>query len=308
MSYPIERKLVVGISSNALFNLEIEDEIFNKEGLEPYRKFQISNKNKILDKGLAFPFIRRFLNINAVYKQEQPVEVVLLSRNSPETGIRIFNSIKKHNLNISRAVFTSGKSPFEYIPAYNVSLFLSTNDIDVSNAILSGFAAGKFLRTEVTDDENDKELRVAFDFDGVIADDQSEKIYQESKVLELFHEYETKNINKPHNPGPLAGFFKKLSFFQKLESKKENDDPGYRKILRTAIITARNAPSHERTVNTLSQWGVTVDELFLMGGIDKKRVLDILKPHIYFDDQLIHLNAELSKIPLVHIPFGISNK
>jgi len=308
MPYSIEKKLVVGVSSNALFNLEKEDEIYKNEGLAAYNKYQEQNKEKILGKGLAYPFIRRFLNINKVYKTEQPVEVVLMSKNSPESGIRIFNSIKDHGLNVSRAAFTSGNPHYHYIPAFNVSLFLSVNDSDVSSAIEAGYAAGRFLKTEVIDDNDDNELRVAFDFDGVIADDQAEKIYNTSKNLELFHQYETENIEVAHNPGPLADFFQKLSFFQKLENKKHDADNEYKKVLRTAIVTARNAPSHERAINTLKKWGVTVDEMFLLGGIEKKRVLDILKPHIYFDDQMVHLDPKLSKIPLVHIPFGIVNK
>lgn len=308
MAYPIDKKLVVGVSSNALFNLEKEDEIYNSKGLKEYNLYQEQNSNKQLDKGLAFPFIKRFLNINSVYKTEQPVEVVLMSKNSPESGIRIFNSIREYGLNISRAAFTSGNPHFQYIPAFNISLFLSTSDSDVTSAIGAGYAAGKFLKTNVVDDEDDNELRVAFDFDGVIADDQAEKVYTESKNLSLFHQHELDNIKVTHSPGPLADFFQKLSFFQKLETKKLDEDNSYKKILRTAIITARNAPSHERAINTLKDWGVTVDEMFLMGGIEKKRVLDVIKPHIYFDDQLVHLDPTLSKIPLVHIPFGITNK
>lgn len=231
-----------------------------------------------------------------------------MSKNSPESGIRIFNSIKEHGLNVSRAAFTSGNPHYHYIPAFNISLFLSVSDTDVLSAIEAGYAAGKFLKTEVFDDDNDNELRVAFDFDGVIADDQAEKVYSTTKNLDLFHQHETENIEIAHTPGPLANFFQKLSFFQKLENKKYEEDPKYQKILRTAIVTARNAPSHERAINTLKNWGVTVDEMFLLGGIEKKRVLDIVKPHIYFDDQLIHLDPKLSKIPLVHIPFGIANK
>lgn len=245
MAYPIEKKLVVGVSSNALFNLEKEDEIYKTKGLKAYNQYQDENKKNTLDKGLAFPFIRRFLNINKVYKVEQPVEVVLMSKNSPESGIRIFNSIKEHGLNVSRAAFTSGNPHFHYIPAFNISLFLSVNDIDVFSAIEAGYAAGKFLKTEVIDDDNDNELRVAFDFDGVIADDQAEKVYTTTKNLDLFHQHETANLEVTHTPGPLADFFQKLSFFQKLESKKQDEDEQYKKILRTANVTARNAPSHE---------------------------------------------------------------
>ncbi len=307
MPYPIERKLVVGVSSNALFSLEKEDEIFRTQGIEAYRQYQVEYTNKILEKGPAFPFISRFLSINNSYPEESPVEVVLLSKNSPETGIRIFNSIQHYDLDISRGAFTSGKSPFEFIPSYNISLFLATDENDVNKSIEAGFPAGQFLNSTLGTIDDSKELRVAFDFDGVIADDSSEKVFQKSNNIADFHSHELENLNIPHPPGPLAEFFKKLAFFQKLETKKQTDNPAYKKILRTSIVTARNSPSHERAINTLKSWGVTVDELFLMGGVDKSRVLNVLKPHIYFDDQLTHLNPELSKIPLVHIPFGITN-
>lgn len=309
MPYPIEKKLVVGVSSSALFNLENEDSLYQQKGVEEYRQFQIQHKKEILPKGVAFPFIKKFLDINKTYTEEMPVEVVLLSKNSPETGIRILNSIQHYELDITRAAFTSGKSPFAYIPAYNISLFLSTNQSDVENSIQADYPAGQFLNNAVNTFENDSnELIVAFDFDGVIADDGSEAVYKQSESLIKFHEHELENIEMPHNPGPLADFFKKISYFQKLETKKENEIANYNKILRTAIITARSSPSHERAINTLSSWGVTVDELFLMGGVDKSRILNVLKPHIYFDDQLVHLNKERTDIPLVHIPFGVANK
>src|SRR4051794_19207976 len=168
MPYPIERKLVVAVSSNALFDLQKEDEIFQTQGVEAFNKYERDNQKKILNKGLAFPFIRRFLNINNVYQDEKPVEVILLSKNSPQAGMRILNSIKEYGLDITRGAFTSGASPYRYIPAYNVSLFLSTNEQDVMNAIRENYPAGKFIKTKIEDDEDDLELRVAFDFDGVI--------------------------------------------------------------------------------------------------------------------------------------------
>lgn len=307
MPYPIEKKLVVGVSSNALFDLEVEDSIFINQGAEAFDKYQIDNKKVILKKGVAFPFVERFLNINKHYQEEQPVEVVLLSKNSPGAGIRVFNSIKEYNLDISRAAFTTGKSPFQYIPAYNISLFLSTDIKDVERAIAANYPAGRFINNPIIEEEG-TELRVAFDFDGVIADDKAEAVYKETKNLADFHKYETEHIIEPHSPGPLADFFKKLAYFQKLEESRKNSDPNYKLLLRTSIVTARNAPSHERAINTLNEWGVSVDEMFLMGGVDKSRVLNILKPHIYFDDQLIHLDSETTKIPLVHIPFGIANE
>jgi len=307
MPYPIERKLVVGVSSTALFDLEFEDSIFRNEGLSAYKKIQEKQKNKFLDKGVAFPFIRRFLNINNIFPEQQPVEVGVLSKNSPETGLRTFNSIREHGLNISRAAFTSGKPAIEYIPAFNISLFLSTDFNDVEEAIKKEFPAGRVLPTDIQDNLEDNELRIAFDFDGVLADDESEKVYKTTHQLELFHQHEVKNVSKPLNPGLLLDFLQKLSYFQKLEKKKIENKVGYEKILKTAIITARNAPSHERAINTLKHWDIDVDEMFLLGGIEKSRILEILKPHLFVDDQISHLNVDLKNIPLVHIPFGVAN-
>ena len=287
--------------------MEKEDAIFKEKGFEEFKKYQEENVHKTLLRGVAYPFIRRFLSINSYYPNEHPVEVVLLSKNSPETGIRVFNSIKEYDLDISRGAFTTGISPFSYIPAYNISLFLSTNITDVENAISAGYAAGRFINNEFYDSD-DIELRIAFDFDGVLADDESEQVYKQNSELSEFHNYEMKHKMDPHNPGPLADFFKNLTFSRRLEADRLKNDPDYRKILRTSIVTARSAPAHERAINTLSHWGVSVDELFLMGGVDKSRILNILKPQIYFDDQLIHLNPNMSNTPLVHIPFGIANK
>ncbi|PID27580.1 MAG: 5'-nucleotidase [Candidatus Cloacimonadota bacterium] len=307
MSYCIENKLAVGISSNALFNLEEEEKIFMEEGIEKYRKYQMENRNKPLEAGIAMPFIKRFLNINKIYSEERPVEVILLSKNSPETGVRIFNAVKQHNLDISRAAFTSGSSSYKYISAYNISLFLSANKDDVLNAVNSGYGAGRILKTDVSDNDENMELRAAFDFDGVLADDKAEKIYKESE-LDSFHKYEEEHSREPHNPGPLADFFKKLSYFQKLETKKKINDKNYHKIIKTAIITARSAPAHERAIKTLEEWDVTADEMFFWGGIEKKRILEIFRPHLFFDDQLGHLDESIRDILLVHIPFGIANK
>lgn len=308
MAYDVNKKLVVGVSTNALFDLQKEDNIFKQEGVEAYKKYQKDNRNVKLEKGLAFSFVRRFLNINKLFPTEKPVDVVLLSKNSPETGLRVFNSIKEYGLDISRAAFTSGKSPFEYIPAFNISLFLSTNKDDVKNAIDKNYPAGLILNTQIHDDETDDELRVAFDFDGVLASDQAERIYQKNKNLQEYHEFEQQHSNEPLEAGLLFNFLQKLSTFQKLEAKKYLKNPDYKKVLRTAIVTARNAPSHERAINTLTSWDVSVDEMFFLGGIEKRRFLEVIKPHLFIDDQINHLDQSLIDIPLVHIPFGIMNE
>jgi len=182
MPYPIEKKLVIAIASSALFNLEDSDRVFREQGIEAYKTYQLNNLDNTLEKGVAFPFIRRLLNLNKIFPDIEPVEVILLSKNNLETGLRVFRSIEKYGLQISRAGFLSGKSPFEYISAFNASLFLSANHEDVRLAIENGFPAGMVINSHIEDDENDNELRIGFDFDGVLVDDQAEKVYQENSI------------------------------------------------------------------------------------------------------------------------------
>jgi 5'-nucleotidase len=309
MAFQIEHKLVIGVASSALFDLTASHQVYLDSGPDEYRKYQEQNLDVILGKGVAFPFIRRFLNINKCFPRETPVEVVLFSRNSPETGLRVMRSIAHYGLDISRAAFMTGKSPYAYLPAFNTSLFLSANEEDVKNAIAADYPAGLVLPSRIADDDDDPELRVAFDFDGVIADDESETVFKKNNDLDEFHAHETRHMATPHQPGPLAEMFQKLALMQRLEERAQRRDPGYRKILRIAIITARNAPSHERVVTTLKSWGVSANETFFLGGMNKARVLSVFKPHIFFDDQLTHLKAEPGgTIPMVHVPFGIANR
>lgn len=306
MPYPIERKLVIAVSSSALFDLSESHAVFLEYGPKAYKDFQEKNLDKFLGKGVAFPFIKRFLRINSRFNDRIPVEVVLLSRNSAATGKRVFRSIKHYELDISRAAFMEGQSPYQYIPAFNASLFLSANEGDVQNAIDAGYPAGVVLPSKLVNDDGDDELRIAFDFDGVIADDEAEAVYKGGSLPE-FHEYEVKKSDIPHQPGPLADLFRKLSFLQKLEDREVERHRDYKRILRTAIVTARNAPAHERVITTLESWGVSANEIFFLGGMEKSRILARLKPHMFFDDQRSHLESEAGDIPMVHIPFGIAN-
>ena len=308
MPYPIEKKFVIAVSTSALFDMEESDSIFRAKGVDAYRKYQERMIDKPLEKGVAFPFIKRILNLNNSFPDEKPIEVVVFSKNSPESGLRAFRSIAYYKLDISRACFSSGKSNFQYLPAFKASLFLSANPEDTKKAISVGFAAGTVLDTKVIDDESDTQLRLGFDFDGVIADDSSEQFYKESQGnMSAYHHHEQELAANPLAGGPIGALLQKISFFQRLENAQVEKNPTYKKILSTAIITARNAPAHERVVTTLKSLNIEVDDVFFLGGIDKARILNILKPHIFFDDQMIHLD-HLENIPAVHIPFGIANK
>jgi 5'-nucleotidase len=308
MAFQIENKLVIGVASSALFDLTGSHQVYLDSGPDEYRNFQERNIDVILGKGVAFPFIRRFLNINKCFPRQMPVEVVLFSRNSPETGLRVMRSIAHYGLDISRAAFMTGTAPYPYLPAFNTSLFLSANEEDVQSAIAANYPAGLVLPSKIVDDDDDVELRVAFDFDGVIADDEAESVFKKDG-LDQFHAHEALHVDRPHAPGPLADMFQKLALMQRMEERAQRRDPGYRKVLRIAIITARSAPSHERVVTTLKSWGVSANETFFLGGMDKARVLSVFKPHIFFDDQLTHLKSSPGgTIPMVHVPFGIANR
>ena len=305
MSFLIQNKVVIAVSSSAVFNMSEAQGVYDESGLDAYRAFQRSRLDLPFKKGVAFPFVRRLLSLNALYPVQQPVEVVVLSKNDPDTGRRFFRSCQHYNLAIQRGAFLSGSSPHPYIESFNASLFLSADKQDVHAAIKAGLPAGMVLPTEAEDDDTETELRVAFDFDGVIADDEAEKVFQATQDVDCFNREETKRASHPHNPGPLQKLITNISFLQRLEAEKSADHP--RPTIRVAIITARGAPSNERFVTTLNAWNIKVDETFFLGGIEKKRVLDILKPHIFFDDQLKHLESASRTVPSVHIPFGIAN-
>lgn len=306
MAFPIENKLVIAIASSALFDLTESDAIFKTQGEEKYRTYQNKNTNNPFPPGVAFPFIKRMLSLNKAFADNKPVEVILMSRNSPETGLRAFRSIEHYGLDISRASFTSGNSNCQYLPAFNASLFLSANQNDVIEALNAGFAAGRVVNDEViNDDENDKELRIAFDFDGVLADDASEKLYK-TDGLECYLTHEHEHANEPLHLGPIGELLRKISYYQRREKFMKKSDSTYNRIIKTYIVTARNAPAHERVITSLKDWGVEVDEAFFLGGIEKARILEIIRPHIFFDDQMTHLK-NLKNVPAVHIPFGIAN-
>ena len=307
MSYPIESKLVIAVSSTALFDLSSEDEIFRTQGLDAFINYQMQNKDNPPKKGAAFPFIKRILGLNRIFSDHRPVEVVILSRNHPNAGSRVMNSMSHYGLEISRASFVSGSLPYPYMEAFNAVLYLSTNKNEVKEAVEKGFPAGYVLTNQCSEIEGDDQLRIAFDFDGVIADDEAEAVYQ-SGGLPLFHKLEKEKELIAMAAGPLMPLFKGISAIQALEktASLQKNDPV--KSIKVAIITARNAPAHQRLVSTLNAYGVETDEIHYTGGIEKNNFLKVLKPQIFFDDQATHFSKASDQVPCVHIPFGVRNK
>ncbi|GAA3438418.1 5'-nucleotidase [Kutzneria kofuensis] len=300
MAYDLGDHLVVGVASSALFDLADSDRVFREDGEEAYRRFQEEHRDEPLKTGVAYPFVRRLLSLNDI----SPVDVIVLSQNDPDTGLRVMRSIAHHQLPISRAIFTQGRAPYRFMPALNMCLFLSANEKDVRQAVDMGLPAGRVLDSTFVDDEDD-ELRIAFDFDGVLASDESERVMQ-AEGLDGFQSHEAANAVTPLEPGPLQNFLAAVYRIQRREEQHRLANPSYRNRVRVSIVTARGAPAHERAVLSLKRWGVMVNDAFFLGGVGKAAILDVLKPHIFFDDQPLNLTSR--EVPGVHVPFGVINE
>lgn len=293
------QKLVVAVSSRALFDLDESHAIFETQGKEAFCRYQVEHENEILKPGFGFALVKKFLAINQAFPGEQPVEIILLSQNSADTGLRIFNSINSHGLAITRAAFTSGVSPYEYIPAFGAHLFLSANSADVRKALAAGYAAATIVSGSVSNAL--PQLRIAFDGDAVLFSDESECIYQRHG-LEVFAENERHEAHKPLRDGPLKAF---LSALHRIQTHFEAENSP----IRTALVTARAAPAHERVVRTLRAWGIRIDEALFLGGMPKGPFLKAFGADIFFDDQHGHCeSAELHQIAAAHVPHGIKNQ
>ena len=306
-SLDLERALVIGVVSSALFDLSESDAVFRNEGEEKYRAYQCEHLDDVLEPGVAFPFIRRLLDLNDLAEGERLVEVVILSRNDPETGLRVMRSVKHHGLDITRAIFMQGRAPYQFMGPLHMSLFLSANEDDVREATSLGFAAGHVVGPGVADDGGN-DLRIAFDFDGVLATDSAEQVYQES-TLEDYQRNETALADEALPRGPMADFLGKINRIQGIEDACSTSDPqGFQRRVRVAVVTARSAPAHERPINSIRQWGLSVNDAFFLGGIEKGPILEVLQPHIFFDDQRRNVDGAACVTPSVHIPFGEINR
>ena len=295
----LKTKLVIAISSRALFDLSESHGVFEEKGLEEYRKYQVENENNPLKPGPAFNLIQKLTSLNKNNQDAPIVELVLLSRNSADTGLRIFNSIKTHNLGLVRAVFTSGQSPYKYISPLEADLFLSTDSEDVQKALNSGFAAATLLPSKLSKEPSDQ-LKIAFDGDAVIFSDEAEKVFQDNG-LKAFEENEKGSADKPLPGGPFARFLQILHEIQK--AYPEGESP-----IQTALVTARGAPAHERVIKTLRAWDIRIDEALFLGGKEKGPFLEAFGADIFFDDQKKHCDSARNHVATGHVPYGIKNK
>ena len=299
MPTPPPNKLVIAISSRALFDLDASHEVFEREGVDAYHRYQVAHEDEPLAPGDAFPLVRKLLRLNELLPGEPRVEVILLSRNTADTGLRVFNSIQHHGLAISRAAFCGGRSPWRYVAAFGCHLFLSTEAGDVRQALEQGVAAATFLPSGGRA-ASDEELRFAFDGDAVLFSDEAEQVYK-SQGLAAFTAREQEAAHQPLSGGPFKEF---LSALHDLQHQFPHDACP----IRTALVTARAAPAHERVVRTLRAWNIRIDESLFLGGLTKAEFLRAYGADVFFDDQRMHCEPAAQHVPTGHVPHGVANR
>lgn len=303
-STPLEtiKPFIITVSSRALFDLESSHKIFEEQGMEAFTKHQLAHENEMLPPGPAFGLVRKLCELNKKLPEGvQPVEVILLSRNSPETGLRVFNTIEKMNLTIERAVFTSGTPTSTYIDALGAQLFLSSNPIEVVKAIAAGIGAATIVpfRRAIDAPPNER-IHIAFDGDSVLFSDESERVHHAGH-LSAFHKHEVEHANRPLPAGPMKPF---LDFIHQIQAMfPDNECP-----IRTALVTARAAPAHTRAILTLRAWGVRVDEAMFLGGRPKAPLLKAFGADLFLDDSQQNIENAMDHVPSGHVPYGIRNE
>lgn len=299
MPETLDSKLVVAISSRTLFDLEESHRVFVEEGIEAYSRYQIEHEDDILEPGVAFPLVKKLLRLNEEGSHTPRVEIILLSHNSADTGLRIFNSIQHYDLDINRAAFTNGEKPWRYVAPFGTDLFLSADPGDVTEALKAGYAGATLVPHRVDSTESDQ-IRIAFDGDSVLFSDEAERVFREGG-LEAFAESEKSSAKQPLTGGPFKNF---LSVLHRIQSEYPPDDSP----IRTALVTARSAPAHERVIRTLRHWDIRIDEALFLGGLEKTQFLKAFGADMFFDDQRGHVERASEHVATGHVPHGIANQ
>lgn len=294
-------RLVVAISSRALFDMSEGHRVFEEQGVDAYCRYQVEREADTLRPGVAFRLVRKLLRLD---QSATRVEVILMSRNSADTGLRVFNSIEHYGLSITRAVFTNGESPWRYVRPFGAHLFLSADPNDVSQALAAGYAAATILpsaqRDEPDCDDDDGELRIAFDGDAVLFSDEAERVFR-TRGLTEFSASERAQARAPLPGGPFKRFLSALHNLQNAYTASQCP-------IRTALVTARAAPAHERVIRTLRHWNIRIDEALFLGGLAKAEFLDAFGADIFFDDQTGHCELATRHVATGHVPYGVANE
>ena len=309
MESHLSETLVIGISATALFDLKEADKVFREKysldkdtAIAEYRKYMLEREGESLDDGTGMPLVKALLELNKYQpKNESPlIEVVVMSRNSPETGIRVLQNIRDNCLKISRHAFTGGESVVDYLDAFDVDLFLTTTVVDAQKVIDGKTCAAAVLKSPPKHHKKTSkgQVRIAFDGDAVLFDESSEIVYK-AEGLDRFNKIEDQYQDEPMQEGPYAALLKKLSILQERLPFSVEYSP-----VRIAIVTARNTPAEMRVIKTLRHWGVYVDEIFFLGGLEKTNVLEAFNPHIFFDDQDLHIENAAKVVPAGKVPYS----
>ncbi len=298
MPATLDDKLVIAISSRALFDFEAENEVFEAADDRAYMALQQQRLDTPATPGVAYSLVRKLLGFNT--PEQQRVEVVVLSRNDPISGMRVFRSAKHLGLPILRGVFTRGQSPWRYLRPLNAQLFLSTNEDDVRQALAAGVAAARvFPQSARASADHPEELRIAFDGDAVLFSDEAELVFQR-QGLDAFQAHEQQHVLRPLPDGPFKPVLRALHELQR--------HPQTEMRVRTALVTARSAPAHERAIRTLMDWEIEVDEAMFLGGLPKGAFLREFEPDFFFDDQVGHVQSAVPHVPSGHVSAGVTNR
>ena len=299
MAVTLDDKLVVAISSRALFDFEEENRLFEKGNDAAYVQLQRDRLDEPAQPGVAFSLVRKLLDFNS--PGHQTVEVVVLSRNDPVSGMRVFRSAKAHGLpSVQRGVFTQGRDPFRYLRPLGAHLFLSANGDDVREALHLGYPAARVLTESVQASQaNPMEVRIAFDGDAVLFSDEAEQVFQ-AQGLAAFQQHESDKAQQPLPDGPFKPLLAALHRLQQAGTSEGMH-------IRTALVTARSAPAHERAIQTLMSWNIAVDEAMFLGGLDKGGFLREFEPDFFFDDQTGHVTSAAQHVPAGHVQSGVAN-
>jgi 5'-nucleotidase len=296
MPVTLAGQLVVAISSRALFDFEEENRLFEAGDDRAYMQLQLQRVGEPAKPGVAFSLVNKLLAFNA---KSPSVEVVILSRNDPVSGMRVFRSAKHYGLPIQRGVFTRGESPWRYLKPLNANLFLSTNEPDVRSALEAGVPAARvYPHSARASDAHPNEVRIAFDGDAVLFSDEAERVFQRAG-LDAFQAHERERADLPLPAGPFKPLLEALQLLQRQESSVMR--------IRTALVTARSAPAHERAIRTLMEWDIEIDEAMFLGGLPKGAFLREFEPDFFFDDQAGHIENALPHVPSGHVAAGVSN-
>ena len=297
---PSVEQLVVAISSRALFDFEEENQVFETADDRSYMRLQLERIEQPAKPGVAYRLVRKLEAFNA--DGVKRVDVVILSRNDPVSGLRVFKSVEKASLSIERGVFTRGRAPFGYLEALKANLFLSANGDDVRAALNAGFPAALVYTQLSREDPHPEEVRIAFDGDAVLFGDESERVYR-TEGLDAFHKHESDHATRPLPPGPFKPLLEALHRLQRAAH-----DGNVPMKLRTALVTARASPAHERAIRTLMDWNIEVDEAMFLGGLPKGEFLRKFEPDFFFDDQTRHVESAAAHVPAGHVPHGVANE